>query len=421
MRTSLTLTLTALLVPASFAAGILTLSTTTPAPFYFTQFLAEGTTNIATTGTGFFNKGTGTNIPTDALAQSWFFVKGDQDSFAVPMKWQDSYTASGPNATLIYSVGTNGNSVIGFKLSLNYSLVSYSTNSAVVKVDFTVKNVVTGNRTVDVYPYAEMNALDAGGNGGGASTCTYDSTTKSFRFTSPGSAFDSYFIAGTTPSSYQASDWNTLRTQGFNNALTGFLSNAVTPAADMSSGFHYRMTLAPNETSAVKTIYYGWNTLPQTGRTVSGVVTRNGGRALSSITVQFRNAGTQTTVGSPIVVPVDGGGNYSVAAPGAGNYDLTVMPTPYLRRTINTNTTASNVTNANLSLVPANIVMDNVIDIGDYTKLALYFGASSGDGNWNTPDGNGVRPSDADINGDNIVDIADYVLLSGNFSAVGDD
>ncbi|MCE9558498.1 MAG: hypothetical protein K8R88_06065 [Armatimonadetes bacterium] len=163
--------------------------------------------------------------------------------------------------------------------------------------------------------------------------------------------------------------------------------------------------------------YFDLLTLPPT---VSGHFNFNGGIAQTTVNLQFRLAGTQTNVGNVISAPVDGGGNYSVSAPGYANYDLTVEPKGYLRRTINTNATTTDVTNANFNLVAGDIVDDNTIDLSDYIKLVVYFNASSFDINWNTPDVDGIAPSDADIDGNSVVDLTDYTVIVTNFNIIGD-
>ena len=156
-------------------------------------------------------------------------------------------------------------------------------------------------------------------------------------------------------------------------------------------------------------------------RTVSGHVIWAGGGTLSSVSVQFRSAGTLTNVGSPITALIDEHSAFTVVSPAVtGNYDLSVKPAGFLRRTINTNTTSGNVTNANLNLVPGDIVADNAIDLSDYTVLVIYFNRTSADPTWNTLGGLGVRPSDCDLNGDGVVDLTDYILVVTNFNTVGD-
>lgn len=156
------------------------------------------------------------------------------------------------------------------------------------------------------------------------------------------------------------------------------------------------------------------------GGAVSGHINWAGGKPVNPVGVQFRNHGTMTNVGSPLLATIDANGDFSLIAPGLGNYDITVKPRGYLRRTIQADLTNANVTGAVLNMVPANIVADNVIDLSDYTKLVVYFNRLASDGDWNTADGDGVMPSDADINGDGVVDLTDYTVLILNFNMVGD-
>lgn len=151
-------------------------------------------------------------------------------------------------------------------------------------------------------------------------------------------------------------------------------------------------------------------------RTVSGKV--NGG-FFNRMDVQFRDAGTTTDVGTPKTVAVDASGNYVVSAPGYGNYDMTVKPAGYLRKTVNTNVTSGDVT-ANLNVVVGDIVNDNVIDLSDYTKLVINFNKLSTDGDWTIPDADGISPSNADLNNDGVVDLSDYTFIVSAFNALGD-
>lgn len=155
------------------------------------------------------------------------------------------------------------------------------------------------------------------------------------------------------------------------------------------------------------------------GVNISGHVNTNGARTLTSLDVEFRAHGSTTPIGTAVAL-VDGNGNYSVAAPGNGDYDLSVNPRSYLRRTIHTNTTAGSVTNADLNLLPGDIEDDTVVDIADYTLLATAFDKSSSDSDWLTVGGNGHAPYESDLNADGIVDIADYTILALFFDAVGD-
>ena len=156
------------------------------------------------------------------------------------------------------------------------------------------------------------------------------------------------------------------------------------------------------------------------GATVSGNVSFAGLGGYSNLMVQFRNAGTQTNVGGPISVPVDGSGNFSVAAPGNADYDITVAPVGFLRRTVNANTTGGNVSGLNLVLVGGDFDANNTVDISDYLALSESFDTTSSDSNWTTPNGAGVRPVDLDIDLSGSVDLGDYLVMSAGFDQTGD-
>lgn len=347
-------------------------------------------------------------------------LKGDQDTGARPLKWQDSVTSSGNTAQLNYSVGTNGNDVNGFKVFMTYTLTSIAANKAMVKIDFSIKNVLTSTRTVDFFPYCELNALDATGNGGGAQSITYNPLTREFKQTTASGAFDMYFWSQTPVVQYTAAPWLGLRPAFFGSTVATLNNTVPGTIDDYATAFRYTYTLAPQETSSVGTIYVGYNHSLNSVRTVSGHVNPAGGRTLTSIELQFRNSGTLTNVGAPVTATVDGSGNYTVNAPGNANYDITVNPSGFLRRTINANATSGNVTNANLNLFPGDIVDDVVIDLSDYTKLVTYFNKTSGDADWNTPDSDGIRPSDADLDANGVIDLSDYTLVIINFNATAD-
>jgi hypothetical protein len=157
-----------------------------------------------------------------------------------------------------------------------------------------------------------------------------------------------------------------------------------------------------------------------TSATISGLVNPAGGKLPLSIAISFRNAGTLTEIGTANPSVNQSTNIYSTNALSTPNVDLTIKPNGFLRRTITVNTGSGSVTNANFNLIPGDIVNDNVIDLSDYTKLVTYFNANSANSNWNTPDAQGIRPSDADLNGDGVVDLTDYTLIVVNFNAIGD-
>lgn len=71
----------------------------------------------------------------------------------------------------------------------------------------------------------------------------------------------------------------------------------------------------------------------------------------------------------------------------------------------------SGVFDLQLVLPNGDVDGNNLVDIGDYTLLALAFDAVPGDVNWNEP---------ADLDGNSVVDIADYTILAASFDLVGE-
>lgn len=150
------------------------------------------------------------------------------------------------------------------------------------------------------------------------------------------------------------------------------------------------------------------------GVAVNGTVTwqglASGSAAGKVVSVQFRTPGTQTVLHSANVT-LGSGGSWTMNVP-QGTYDIAFSGDRTLRRVLaNRVVGAGGLSGQNPSLLTADMVDDNIIDIADYTALAGAFSATPSSGNWNAL---------ADLNFDGIIDIADYTLLAGNFSQTGD-
>jgi hypothetical protein len=125
----------------------------------------------------------------------------------------------------------------------------------------------------------------------------------------------------------------------------------------------------------------------------------------SSATFEIRDA-TNTTLLDTQTVPVSPSGEYTLTAPGNGQYVVSLKTGTWLRKNANANTTSGNATGVNLVLVNGDIDDDNEIAIGDYALLSSNFGGGGPVG---------------DLNLDGTVDIGDFAILSANFGAMGDD
>ncbi|MBL8049231.1 MAG: hypothetical protein JNJ45_11175 [Chthonomonas sp.] len=104
-----------------------------------------------------------------------------------------------------------------------------------------------------------------------------------------------------------------------------------------------------------------------------------------------------------------------------GTYDLYLSGCSNLARRVRV-TIADGMGNfGNVLLLAGDVNRDNIVDIADYSLLALAFDAVRD----TDPVAEGDQPSEnwdarADLNGDGIIDILDYHLLAGNFDKVGD-
>lgn len=130
------------------------------------------------------------------------------------------------------------------------------------------------------------------------------------------------------------------------------------------------------------------------------------------VTVDVYKAGT-TEFQETVVLPSQpASGTYSLATYYRGAADLYFRGPHWLTKKVTTNILTGGASGVNVTLTNGNCQnADEVVDIADYTILALAFDAIPTSGNWN---------SQADLNGDEIVDIADYTILALNFDKVGD-
>lgn len=152
-------------------------------------------------------------------------------------------------------------------------------------------------------------------------------------------------------------------------------------------------------------------TVGGTLRTISGKITLQNWQ--KHVNQRMGWVEVRTNTGSllanhPLII--DRFGNYSVQTTFAGNLNVAAKVSHWLSKTRNVGT-GTTVTNMDLSLPNGDCTQDNIVDIADYTKLALAFDATPDQPNWD---------EDADLNGDDVVDIADYTLLAQNFDLVGE-
>jgi len=143
---------------------------------------------------------------------------------------------------------------------------------------------------------------------------------------------------------------------------------------------------------------------------VSGTITLedwDGAVVGAPITVEIRAVGSTTPL-ETLNTALGAGGTFTVnTTVAAGNYDVAVKSSHWLRKVaVNRTLTGSGMTGVNLSLKNGDLDLDNEISIGDYAILSTNFGGSN--------------PA-ADVNGDGDIDIGDFAIISANFGLLGDD
>jgi len=123
------------------------------------------------------------------------------------------------------------------------------------------------------------------------------------------------------------------------------------------------------------------------------------------------NPVTKAVVDS-VYILTDGSGAFTLStiAP-TGVYDVYATGGTFLSKKLSSVNVVSGTTGVNLTLTNGDVVGDDVIDLSDYTAVAVAFNAEPSDSNWN------VR---ADLNGDDVVDLTDYTVIAVNFNAIGD-
>lgn len=126
-----------------------------------------------------------------------------------------------------------------------------------------------------------------------------------------------------------------------------------------------------------------------------------------SMQVEIRAAGTTAPVITKTVTMVNG--TFTMLIPPM-NFDISVFPTHYLRKTVNIESRFSNPS-LTLNLVNGDGEHDNIVDLGDFDRFALAFGSSFGDANYD---------SQVDFNCDLVVDLGDFDILALNFGSEGD-
>jgi hypothetical protein len=136
----------------------------------------------------------------------------------------------------------------------------------------------------------------------------------------------------------------------------------------------------------------------------------------STITLRLTNPTTGAFVRNETVPLASNGVWFLTNAGGTFNYSMQFRS--FLRRTL-TNVGANSTFN-DFNLINGDIDRDNEVSILDYLALSANFEKESSSVDWNTPNVDGIRPSDCDLDADDIISILDYLVLSEGFGVAGD-
>jgi len=194
--------------------------------------------------------------------------------------------------------------------------------------------------------------------------------------------------------------------------ITGHTTNTVTRFLNQATGWTTNGTIATGKNMG----YAAATPLPTM---ISGSVNLNSyfGSAPGSGTVTLNmslvNPGNGAVLQGPTpvyVTPVGGMATYNffVNAGISGSVRLVCTGATWLKRNIATTVGSDQ---ADLILVNGNTNGDGVIDLTDYTTVAVAF---------NKLFGNAGYVADADFNKDGVIDLTDYTVLAVNFNAVDD-
>ncbi|MCE9559408.1 MAG: hypothetical protein K8R88_10690 [Armatimonadetes bacterium] len=153
--------------------------------------------------------------------------------------------------------------------------------------------------------------------------------------------------------------------------------------------------------------------LVQPTNVISGQVTLSAwAQATAGRTVEFKVYNGMTEVLSATGT-LSSDGSFSFAHSLAdGNYSLIMNANRgWLKKKVSITIASTASVDNNAILLNGDVVDDGVVDLSDYTSVAVAFNAQPADSNWNAL---------ADVNGDLIVDLTDYTEIAVNFNAIDD-
>jgi len=199
--------------------------------------------------------------------------------------------------------------------------------------------------------------------------------------------------------------------------------NYAIPAGATLGAHTFAATFPAEALYTTSTLNGNWTVLSPSFNGRVNFLNWTGSESGRPLTITIRNA-ANTVVQGPTVVNTTASGNWTLATSlGAGTYKVSVKGVTWLRKqnpsvALNTTTGTALIV---MDLINGDAVNDNVIDLSDYTVVAVAFNALL-DTDPVTP-GNQSSPNwnvSGDLDGNGVVDLTDYTIVATGFNLIGD-
>lgn len=273
MKRAVILGLAVLGASASHAVSSFTLNSGGTVPFYFQQFLWDGSFS-ASGQTGTFNPGSSSSVTGDGIYQNFFAVKRTIDSTFQAVKFNSvTVAASGPSVTMEYYNNTTFSLFVKYTLFGVSNQVGTTANNAkgYLQMDWTLTNKSGATSSYNLAHYAELDPK--------APTTSYASSTLP---TMVGNGFaykagngdvnaSTLYHWGSSVDAYESAIYTTLRprlvgTSSVGSGTVGSLVNTTaSTAGDISTALQTNIVSLANGASAKGVFVLGYNAVPEPG------------------------------------------------------------------------------------------------------------------------------------------------------------
>lgn len=271
MKRAICLGLAVLGASASHAVSSFTLTNGGAVPFYFQQFLWDG--SFSTSGqTGTFNAGSTSNFTLDGLFQNAFAVKRSTDSTFQALKFNAvSVAASGGSITMEYYNNASFSLFVKYTLMGVSNQVGTTANNAkgYLRMEWTLTNKSGATASYNLAHYAELDPKSP--------TASYGSSTlptvigNGFKYVAGNGDpnANTLYHWGSQVNAYESAVYTTLRPRVLGTSGSGSigtLANTTASAAgDISTALQANIVNLANGASANGQFVMGYNAVPEPG------------------------------------------------------------------------------------------------------------------------------------------------------------